>query len=291
MQCTSYHNFLHKKIPYLHALQGNREMGARYLDPKYSRWISVDPALGEYASGSDAGRGGIFNQVNLNVYHYGGNSPVRYIDPNGKWHLDPLNGQWIVDKGDTLWGKFGDDWQAKTGYTGDPTKLQIGERIGPTRWTSGNGTGADINSFPDIWEPNAYGIRDEEGNVSLSNLHVYAENFSHPTGENDMDMFVVAGHGNEVEGKTALLSKDKNADIGPKALADAILNHPNYKKGQEILLVSCFIGRGDNSYAQKLANALGKGAVVWASTYAIKVDNDGTFSTEDESDWIKFIGE
>ncbi|MBQ1832786.1 MAG: RHS repeat-associated core domain-containing protein, partial [Treponema sp.] len=22
--------------------------GARYLDPKYSRWISVDPALGEY---------------------------------------------------------------------------------------------------------------------------------------------------------------------------------------------------------------------------------------------------
>ena len=26
--------------------------GARYLDPKYSRWISVDPALGEYIPGA-----------------------------------------------------------------------------------------------------------------------------------------------------------------------------------------------------------------------------------------------
>ena len=47
MQCTARTNFLHKKISYLHALQENREMSARYLDPKYSRWISTDPALGE----------------------------------------------------------------------------------------------------------------------------------------------------------------------------------------------------------------------------------------------------
>ena len=95
MQCTSYHNFLHKKIPYLHALQENREIGARYLDPRYSMWISTDPALGEYipaAPVSDEARkhnenlpgiGGLYNFVNFNLYHYTGNNPVKYTDPTG----------------------------------------------------------------------------------------------------------------------------------------------------------------------------------------------------------------
>ena len=93
MQCTSYHNFLHQKIPYLHALQGNGEMGARYLDPKYSRWISTDPALGEYVPGAGKsgdggnlpGMGGVFNSVNLSLFHYAGNNPVRYTDPTGMY--------------------------------------------------------------------------------------------------------------------------------------------------------------------------------------------------------------
>jgi hypothetical protein len=33
-------------------------------------------------------------------------------------------------EGDTLWGLYGADWQEKSGYTGDPTKLQIGEVVG-----------------------------------------------------------------------------------------------------------------------------------------------------------------
>ncbi|WP_225969053.1 RHS repeat-associated core domain-containing protein, partial [Treponema pedis] len=57
--------------------------GARYLDPKYSRWLSGDPALGEYMAGSSVGEGGIYNTVNFNVYHYGGNNPIKYIDPTG----------------------------------------------------------------------------------------------------------------------------------------------------------------------------------------------------------------
>ena len=57
--------------------------GARYLDPKYSMWISTDPALGEYLGQSGKGEGGVFNTLNLNLYHYGNNNPIKYTDPDG----------------------------------------------------------------------------------------------------------------------------------------------------------------------------------------------------------------
>jgi hypothetical protein len=29
--------------------------------------------------------GGVYNTVNLHLYHYAGNNPLKYTDPNGKW--------------------------------------------------------------------------------------------------------------------------------------------------------------------------------------------------------------
>ena len=72
--------------------------GARYLDPRTSRWLTGDPAIyqGDYIPvapiNDDArkhnqnlpGMGGIFNIVNMHAYHYAGNNPVKYVDPDGR---------------------------------------------------------------------------------------------------------------------------------------------------------------------------------------------------------------
>src|SRR5690606_3121094 len=69
--------------------------GARYLDPQVSRWVSPDPAFEDYLpvppvddearryNSQLPGQGGVFNPVNLNVYCYGANNPVKYVDPDG----------------------------------------------------------------------------------------------------------------------------------------------------------------------------------------------------------------
>jgi hypothetical protein len=70
--------------------------GARYLNPQTGLWLSTDPAMGEYVPAAPIndevrkqnqnlpGMGGIFNTVNLHVYHYAGNNPVKYTDPDGR---------------------------------------------------------------------------------------------------------------------------------------------------------------------------------------------------------------
>ena len=77
-----------------------------YYDARMSRWISTDPALAEgkyfpkpndYDTEHDfywylqqdgskklPGIGGVFNAVNMDIYHYAGQNPVKLVDPDGE---------------------------------------------------------------------------------------------------------------------------------------------------------------------------------------------------------------
>jgi RHS repeat-associated protein len=67
----------------LDAATGLMYFGARHYDPRQSQWLSPDPVLNRYMSGSPAF--GVYAPFNLNVYAYAGNNPTGYRDMSGEW--------------------------------------------------------------------------------------------------------------------------------------------------------------------------------------------------------------
>ena len=131
--------------------------GARYLDAKYSRWLSADPAVGEYMSGTDTGEGGIYNTVNFSLYHYAGNNPIKYTDPTGAFDWDTNT----IESGDTL-AKITNEYNEKNGTNysyddvakvngiDDPNKIYAGDKLD---FSSFDGTQQSSNSLQTISTP------------------------------------------------------------------------------------------------------------------------------------------
>ena len=49
-------------------------------------------------NGNLPGQGGVFNVVNLHVYHYAGNNPVKYVDPEGRDFYNNSENDYVVVK-------------------------------------------------------------------------------------------------------------------------------------------------------------------------------------------------
>ena len=87
-------NYTENKKVYFTGKEQDRETGlyyygARYLDPKTSRLLSGDPAMGDYIPGAGKEKGnlpngGIYNHLNLHTFHYSNNNPIKYRDPDGR---------------------------------------------------------------------------------------------------------------------------------------------------------------------------------------------------------------
>ncbi len=54
---------------------------ARYYDPRTSVWQSPDPILASYLTGKP--NGGVTSSINLNLYNYTLQNPLKFIDPTG----------------------------------------------------------------------------------------------------------------------------------------------------------------------------------------------------------------
>jgi hypothetical protein len=53
-------------------------------------------------NGNLPGMGGIFNLVNLHVYHYAGNNPVKYVDPDGEVNI-PISQKYFMNDPSREW--------------------------------------------------------------------------------------------------------------------------------------------------------------------------------------------
>ena len=86
----------------------------------WNRWRSED---GSCFISEDPARDG------SNWYGYAGCNPMVYVDRIGLW-IHNSDGTYTAQQGDTLWGLYGPSWQKKSGFSRDPSSLQIGETVG-----------------------------------------------------------------------------------------------------------------------------------------------------------------
>jgi len=64
--------------------------GARYYDPRTQVWQTADPALENYLEGTP--NGGVYASMNLALYTYAYNNPLRLADPDGRFPWNRVMG-------------------------------------------------------------------------------------------------------------------------------------------------------------------------------------------------------
>jgi RHS repeat-associated protein len=82
-------------------------------------------------------------------------------------------------------------------------------------------------------------------------------------------------------------------DIEPEKMARDIRKHPRCKPGIKVRLFICNAGKGENSFAQKLKEALGGENPVFATEHLAILSSDGTGGTviDANGDWMANPGE
>jgi RHS repeat-associated protein len=115
--------------------------------------------------------------------------------------------------------------------------------------------GVDLNLLPE-----------DKPDDPNDNIRTYAEIVPRP-----QDTFVVGAHGT-----SSSLADENRRQIKPDDLAEMIKNHPGYEEGMSVTLYSCNTGKGENPYAQQLADAMGPGITVNAPNDYLWMYSDGS---------------
>ncbi|QSI03482.1 RHS repeat domain-containing protein [Treponema pedis] len=198
--------------------------GARYLDPKYSRWFTGDPALNGYIPQAPVndeakkhnenlpGMGGVFNTVNLYVYHYAGNNPVKYVDPTGRTTEDGAEVTVIIyyNREEQIEFKKAAETAAKSYSNQDNTYL-IGVYT--------------ADEFKSQWS--WLNVYFEVNNIEVDNMEI----FCHGDAEN-------------------LYFKGSNLSVGDVSFLDDF----SFSKNAQMILHSCNSGTSDSGISQAFAN-------------------------------------
>jgi RHS repeat-associated protein len=112
---------------------GFYDFGARYLDPRFSKWMTADPALGDYLSKRGTA-GGIYAPQNGSLYAYGWNNPATLRDPNGSFVCGGLCIAGLIILGGAV---FGGTWHVGSHVYVDRSLENV--TVGGTLEASGEG--------------------------------------------------------------------------------------------------------------------------------------------------------